>query len=121
MFQTMKTHLVHADVSVIRVMPNTPMTVGAGICLYTPDSKVTEQQCSILEKLLHSSALCEKVPEYLMDSLGTLTACGPAYVSTLTLSIIILTLVCFVIIHFKVCIVDLIYIFVCYKNYRHVV
>ncbi|KAF9824031.1 hypothetical protein SFRURICE_020297 [Spodoptera frugiperda] len=31
------------------------------------------------KKLLSSSALCEKIPEYLMDSLGALTACAPAY------------------------------------------
>lgn len=62
-------------------MPSTPMTVGAGICLYTPDSTVTQNKCLILEKLVSNSALCEKVPEDLMDSLGALTACGPAYVS----------------------------------------
>ncbi|PZC86144.1 hypothetical protein B5X24_HaOG213102 [Helicoverpa armigera] len=77
--KNIKTYL-NSDVhNVIRIMPNTPMTVGAGICLYTPDSKVSAQQCSLLEKLVGGSALCEKIPEDLMDSLGALTACAPAY------------------------------------------
>lgn len=62
-------------------MPNTPMTVGAGICIYTPDSTVSDPECLIIETLLGSSAMCEKVPENLMDSLGSLTGCGPAFVS----------------------------------------
>ncbi|XP_075976247.1 pyrroline 5-carboyxlate reductase [Anticarsia gemmatalis] len=77
--QAISFYLPNAEISVTRIMPNTPMTVGTGICLYTPDATVTEQQCQLLEKLLNSSALCERVPEPLMDSLGTLTACGPAF------------------------------------------
>ncbi|XP_053605607.1 pyrroline-5-carboxylate reductase 3 [Plodia interpunctella] len=67
------------NVNVIRIMPNTPMMVGAGACLYTPDTSVTEEQCLLLEKLLKGCGLCEKVPENLLDSLGSLTACGPAF------------------------------------------
>lgn len=64
---------------VLRIMPNTPITVGAGICLYTPDDNVPEEQCQFIEKLLGGAALCERVPESLMDTLGVLTACGPAF------------------------------------------
>lgn len=77
--KTIKSYLPLVNATVIRIMPNTPMTIGAGVCLYTPDTEVSDEQCSRLEKLLSSSALCEKIPEYLMDSLGALTACAPAY------------------------------------------
>lgn len=77
--RTLRFYLPIADITVIRIMPNTPMTVGAGICLYTPDEKATEVQCKILEKLLNGSGVCEKVPENIMDCLGVLTACGPAF------------------------------------------
>lgn len=63
-------------------MPNTPMTIGQGICLYTPEETVSTQECTLLENLLTSSSVCEKVPESSMDTLGVLTACGPAFVST---------------------------------------
>ncbi|CAH0673996.1 unnamed protein product [Spodoptera exigua] len=65
--------------TVLRIMPNTPTTIGAGICLYTPDNEVSVEQCSRFKKLLSGSALCEEIPEYLMDALGALTACAPAY------------------------------------------
>ncbi|KAJ8724414.1 hypothetical protein PYW08_015888 [Mythimna loreyi] len=77
--EVIQSHLPGVKASVIRIMPNTPMTVGAGICLYTPDSTVLQSKCLILEKLVSGSALCEKIPEELMDSLGALSACGPAY------------------------------------------
>ncbi|CAB3250745.1 unnamed protein product [Arctia plantaginis] len=72
-------YLSSASISVVRIMPNTPMAVGAGICIYTPDSTVSDTECHIIETLLGSSALCEKVPENLMGSLGALIGCGPAF------------------------------------------
>lgn len=63
-------------------MPNTPITVGSGICLYTPGQSPSNA-CNMLEALLKGTALLENVPESYMDSLGALTACGPAYVSYL--------------------------------------
>ncbi|XP_059053491.1 pyrroline-5-carboxylate reductase 3 [Achroia grisella] len=68
------------NVSVVRIMPNTPMSVGAGACLYTPDQTVSSQQCELLEKLLSNCGICEKVPESLINPLGALTACGPAFI-----------------------------------------
>lgn len=63
-----------------------PCTVGAGCCIYSIDSVVTPQQCSMLENLLGKCSLVEKIPEYLMDSLGSLVGCGPAYVSLINLN-----------------------------------
>ncbi|KPJ19435.1 Pyrroline-5-carboxylate reductase 1, mitochondrial [Papilio machaon] len=65
--------------SVIRIMPNTPMSVGAGICLYTPDDTIKPEQCMLLEKLLNSCGICEKVTETLMNSGSCLPGCGPAF------------------------------------------
>lgn len=70
----------YADIRIIRIMPNTPMAVGAGICLYTTDNNVSQDQCKFLEDLLSSTALCERVEEPTMDTLGVLTACGPAFI-----------------------------------------
>ncbi|CAG9135340.1 unnamed protein product [Plutella xylostella] len=64
---------------VVRTMPNTPMAVGSGACLYTPDAGVFANECKIVEKLLNSCGICERVPEYLIDSLGAVSGCGPAF------------------------------------------
>lgn len=65
----------------IRTLPNTPMAVGAGACLYTPDDTVTEEQCREVERLLSGCGVCERVAEHLIGSLGSLIGCGPAFVS----------------------------------------
>ncbi|KAL0832113.1 hypothetical protein ABMA28_001586 [Loxostege sticticalis] len=62
-----------------RIMPNVPMAVGSGICLYSFNN-LGENMRHKLVKLLQSCGTCEEVPENLMDSLGSLTACGPAYI-----------------------------------------
>ncbi|CAG4970395.1 unnamed protein product [Parnassius apollo] len=72
-------NVLSKDSSVVRIMPNTPMSVGAGVCLYTPDSSVTREQCEILEKLLSSCGIYEEVSESLMDAAGPLPGCGPAF------------------------------------------
>ncbi|XP_049871317.1 pyrroline-5-carboxylate reductase 3-like [Pectinophora gossypiella] len=66
-------------ISVIRIMPNTPLMVGAGACLLTPDPTVSKEQCALVEKLLNSCGVVERVPESMMGSLGSLVGCGPAY------------------------------------------
>lgn len=68
-----------AKINVIRIMPNTPMTVGSGVCIYTPDKNVSSEECSQLEKLLSKCGICEQVTEPMIDTLGTLTGCGPAF------------------------------------------
>ncbi|KAI5631660.1 hypothetical protein NE865_15619 [Phthorimaea operculella] len=67
------------SIKVVRIMPNTPATVGAGACLYTPDPRVTPEECAIVERLMGGCGVVEKVPESLMASLGSLVGCGPAY------------------------------------------
>ncbi|KAM3966920.1 pyrroline 5-carboyxlate reductase [Aphomia sociella] len=71
--------ILSQNVTVVRIMPNTPMSVGAGACLYSPGQGVSQEQCDVLEKLISNCGICEKVPESLVDSLGVLTACGPAF------------------------------------------
>ncbi|VVC92559.1 pyrroline-5-carboxylate reductase 2-like isoform X2 [Leptidea sinapis] len=72
--------ILPGKISIIRALPNTPMSVGAGVCLYTPDDTVTQNQCSELEHLMSGCGICERVPEYLMSSLGSLIGCGPAFI-----------------------------------------
>ncbi|XP_072929159.1 pyrroline-5-carboxylate reductase 3 [Epargyreus clarus] len=71
--------LLPLQVNVVRIMPNTPMAVGAGVCLYSPDNTVTDQQCTLLEKILQPCGVVERIPEGLMGPLGALTGCGPAF------------------------------------------
>lgn len=66
-------------------MPNVPMAIGSGACLYTYGEGANNEQKKVVKKLLKSCGDCEEIPETLMDPLGVLTGCGPAYVSMILL------------------------------------
>lgn len=65
---------------VIRIMPNTPVGVGAGVVTYSTDETVTPQQEETLVAALRDSGLVDKIPERLMDVASALAGCGPAFV-----------------------------------------
>lgn len=63
---------------VIRIMPNTPVSVGEGVILY--DSlDVTEEELSEFCKALSSAGLLDRLPEALFDAGTAVAGCGPAF------------------------------------------
>ncbi|CAG9787217.1 unnamed protein product [Diatraea saccharalis] len=76
----MNMHKLLNNSKVARIMPNVPMAVGSGACLFTCGDNVSEEQKEKLSKLLKCCGHCEEIPEALMNNLGVLTACGPAYI-----------------------------------------
>ena len=68
------------DLPIIRIMPNTPTSVGKGITLYCSnalaDPAVVE---GFLSDMQHSGRL-DPIPESLMDAGSALSGSGPAYV-----------------------------------------
>ena len=64
---------------VIRIMPNTPVAVGAGMTLYTLSAEVTaEQKAAFTAFMAASGRLCE-LPESLIDAGCAVSGCGPAF------------------------------------------
>lgn len=68
-----------ATQSVVRVMPNTPMAVGAGMSAFAAGKNVTEEQKELVNKLLSASGKAVEVKEYMMDAVTGLSGSGPAY------------------------------------------
>lgn len=64
---------------VIRMMPNTPITVGAGIVTYC-GSGATEEELSAFRALLADAGTLDPLPEHLIDAASALAGCGPAFV-----------------------------------------
>lgn len=62
-------------------MPNTPMTLGVGATVYTPDKSATEKDCEIIEKILACAGIFQQVPETMINAVGGLAGSGPAFVS----------------------------------------
>ena len=66
---------------VVRVMPNTPATVGAAMSAIAPSSQVTEAQLEIARKIFAAVGEVVTVPEYQMDAVTGLSGSGPVYVA----------------------------------------
>lgn len=69
------------SVKMIRTMPNTPMQVGEGCTVYSPGNYVTHQDLEKIHLILNSLGIAQQVPEKMINAVGGLTGCGPAYVS----------------------------------------
>ena len=66
---------------IIRVAPNTPSQVKCGASAYCVGSYATEDDTYLVEKLLISVGICEKLPERLLDTVTALAGSGAAFVS----------------------------------------
>ncbi len=63
----------------IRIMPNTPVSVGEGVIVYTCKNVSAEQEKAFLI-LMEQSGLVEKIEEAKIDAASALHGCGPAFV-----------------------------------------
>jgi pyrroline-5-carboxylate reductase len=68
-----------AGVRVIRVMPNTPLTVGRGMSALSMGSQATSEDQEWLLKFLGSAGSVVVVPEDLQDAVTATSGSGPAY------------------------------------------
>ena len=64
---------------VIRIMPNTPASVGAGMIAIAPDPAVKPEAVDELRRLLSSAGITELTGEPLMDAVTAVSGSGPAY------------------------------------------
>ena len=73
--------LSKAAAPLIRIMPNIPVSAGAGMILYDCSADVTqEQEQAFLQILEKAGQLC-RLEEKLIDAGSAVSGCGPAFVS----------------------------------------
>lgn len=65
---------------VVRVMPNTPALVNAGMSSITPNKQVSEDESALIVEIFNSFGRAEIVPEYLIHSVVGVSGSAPAYV-----------------------------------------
>lgn len=63
---------------VIRIMPNTPVAVGAGVTEFCSRG-VTEAELTDFKALLSGSGVVDPLDESLMDAASSVSGCGPAF------------------------------------------
>jgi len=65
---------------VIRIMPNTPVSVGEGMVLICSNPLVSDEELTEFANLLSESGKTEILDEKLFDAGSALSGCGPAFV-----------------------------------------
>ena len=68
------------DFPVIRIMPNTPASVGEGMIQYC-SSNVTAEEEEAFQKIMAPAGRLDAVPENLIDAASCVSGCGPAWVT----------------------------------------
>ncbi len=72
---------------VVRVMPNTNATVGAGMSAIAPSSGLRSEQLQLAKTILGAVGEVVEVPETAMDAVTGVSGSGPAYVALLVESL----------------------------------
>ena len=67
------------DCPVIRIMPNTPVSVGSGVILYDATENVTPEALGEFCKGMEKAGLLDRLEEKLMDAGTAVAGCGPAF------------------------------------------
>lgn len=64
---------------IIRVMPNTPATVGFGAAVYSCDTQVSPADRTLVERMFSAVGIVIAMPEDRQDAATALSGSGPAY------------------------------------------
>lgn len=70
---------VPEDTRILRIMPNTPALVGAGMTAFSRDTSLTEDEKIFAQKLFSALGRLVWVEEYQMEAVIGLSGSGPAY------------------------------------------
>ncbi len=69
-----------AQQPVVRIMPNTPLSVGAGMSAFACGTKAGQAEAAVVQEILASAGRAIEVSESAMDAVTGLSGSGPAYV-----------------------------------------
>lgn len=72
--------LLGTDCKIVRVMPNLPAMVLAGMSSLTPNANVSAEETVRVKELFESFGRAEIVPEHLIDAVIAVSGSSPAYV-----------------------------------------
>lgn len=71
--------LAGGDYPILRIMPNTPSAIGAGMVFYTPGPGITDEEVRTFLETMAGAGRFAPLPEHLMDAGSAVAGCGPAF------------------------------------------
>jgi len=71
--------LAGGDYPVVRIMPNTPVAVGAGMVLCARSAAVTDDEFSEFREAMAAAGRFDELAENLIDAASVVTGCAPAF------------------------------------------
>jgi len=74
------TKMLGKDIPVVRVMPNIPISVGEGMCIFSPGPGVKEDKIKVIRQILNAVGEVEELPEDNQNAVTGLSGSGPAYI-----------------------------------------
>lgn len=67
------------EMPVIRIMPNTPASIGEGVILYCSNDMVSSEKVDFFVKAMSGAGLLDKIDENKIDAASAVSGCGPAF------------------------------------------
>lgn len=74
------TEMLGTKYPIIRIMPNTPVSIGEGVILYSVNDDVFMDEISEFSAALSKAGMVDLIDEGLIDAASALSGCGPAFV-----------------------------------------
>jgi pyrroline-5-carboxylate reductase len=71
--------LAGCECGIIRIMPNTPVSVGKGLILYDCNSRVSDEKKTEFLNALSEAGMLDYLPEQWIDAATAVSGCGPAF------------------------------------------
>ena len=71
---------VFGSIAIIRMMPNTPASVGEGTVVWSANASVSDADKKLYTEALSHAGLLDELDEHLIDAATAVMGCGPAYV-----------------------------------------
>ena len=80
-FSIARLRAIIGDVAVVRIMPNLPAAIGAGVTGLCADGSASQAQCDAIERLMSAAGITQWVAdEDQLDRLTAVAGSGPGYV-----------------------------------------
>ena len=73
------TGMAGGEYPVIRIMPNMPVSVGAGMILLDKNSLTTDEEAADFMRLMAAAGTFDRIAEQYIDAGSAISGCGPAF------------------------------------------